>query len=287
MPTTLTSSAAAGGLVAAEPIHQIAAGGVLERWAVLAAEPALLAGLAAIGAAFAYALWSVGPSKRRLARLGSAALNRNYVETLMLLWALCAACVAAWLVSGRELDALGLSLPALTGPGAWRGWAAWAITLAGVGGLAAQLAALRSAEGRKSLRAQLDGADGYDLLRPRTRRQMGLFQAVAVTAGITEEIIFRGFLIGVLALALPVWIAASAAGVLFVAFHAYQGASGMLRILPITIVLTLIVVLSGSLWPAIALHIAADVIGGALLWAMRDRSGGDQAPRGAVRYPQA
>jgi membrane protease YdiL (CAAX protease family) len=98
-----------------------------------------------------------------------------------------------------------------------------------------------------------------------------LFQTMAVTAGITEEVIFRGFLIGVLALWMPLWVAGLAALAVFVGAHVYQGLSGMLRILPVSTVLTILFLASGSLFPGILLHAAVDLAGGAILWEVRDR----------------
>ena len=51
---------------------------------------------------------------------------------------------------------------------------------------------------------------------------------------------------------------------IFILGHAYQGAAGMLRIVPVSVGLTLIFLLSGSLWPGIILHALADLAGGAV-----------------------
>ena len=100
---------------------------------------------------------------------------------------------------------------------------------------------------------------------------------VALTAGITEEIIFRGFLIGVLSLVMPLPAAAAIAVAVFVVGHAYQGMAGMLRILPISIGLTVILLLSGSLWPCIILHALTDLVGGAVFQILHKTEEADQA----------
>jgi hypothetical protein len=101
---------------------------------------------------------------------------------------------------------------------------------------------------------------------------------MAVTAGITEEVVFRGFLIGTLALWMPAWAAAAASVVLFVGAHVYQGVSGMKRILPISVALTTVFLLTGSLLPVMALHALVDVAGGAMMWRLRGYRGPACAP---------
>lgn len=56
---------------------------------------------------------------------------------------------------------------------------------------------------------------------------------------------------------------------IFVGAHVYQGLSGMKRILPISVALTTIFLLTGSLIPVIALHTVVDVAGGAMMWRLR------------------
>ncbi|MEQ8404589.1 MAG: CPBP family intramembrane glutamic endopeptidase [Oceanicaulis sp.] len=229
-------------------------------------ERALTAGLAAVAAAFLVAVFEAWrDARRRQAGEEVRSTCRAMSGTIALLWTLCAACVAAWLASGRALAELGLT------PGeGWRALAAWVLGIAGSAYLIADtLRRLSNAQHREALAAQLREAGGLGYFDFRTPGEAGVFQGVAVTAGVTEEIVFRGFIMLTLALALPLWAAAALSAVIFVAFHAYQGVAGMVRIIPITVVLTLLVLLGGTLWPAILLHVAVDMVGGLMLWGAR------------------
>lgn len=235
----------------------------------LLTEPALVIGLAAIFVAFVYAELSTRAARRRTEEGRGSSPLKTMTETIVMLWLLGGVCLICWLSSGRNLVSLGLTLPALSGEGAWRSWAGWAIALAFILFLMSQLLPLRTSQGRAEMAKALDGMEGVDLIQPRTAIEHRRFQLMAVSAGWNEEIIFRGFLLGALVLVMPLWAAALVSMVSFIGFHTYQGVSGMIRIIPITIGLTVLVVVSGSLWPAIVVHIAADVVGGLYLYLSR------------------
>lgn len=228
--------------------------------------PALLTGLCAILAAFAYALLDAWrDARRRKAGDEVRSTVPAMARTIVLLWLLCAACSCAWLASDRTLEQLGLS------PGeGWRAVAAWGLAITGAGWLLFDaLRSLSTPERRKTLVEQMEKAAGLGYFDLRTPREAAVFQGLAVTAGITEEIIFRGFVLLTLALVLPFWAAAFGSAVIFVLFHAYQGVAGMVRIIPITVILTGLVALGGTLWPAILVHIVVDMVGGIVLWGVR------------------
>ncbi|WP_417497302.1 CPBP family intramembrane glutamic endopeptidase [Maricaulis sp.] len=185
---------------------------------------------------------------------------RIYNQALISLWLLATACAALWLRSGATLPELGLR------PGAgWRTLLSWAVVGAiGTYMVASLVEARFSRMARIKLREQLRRSGDYSLIHPETQREHGRFIWLAITAGITEEVLFRGFLIGVLALIMPLWLAAILAAAIFILGHAYQGPQGMVGLLPITAILTLVYVVGDSLWPAIALHIIVDVAAGLL-----------------------
>jgi len=237
-------------------------------------EPFLLPPLAAILVFFVWSAISSGEAKR-LIRSGDDpdARMKAYAWTIGSLWALAAICTAGWVISGRTLAELGFrlegGLPALGG---------WAIALAGLAYMVWTLiAAATSRKARASVREQLAGPGEYDLVRPETGPEHIRFQWVSLTAGITEEIVFRGFMIGVFALVLPLWAAAGLSLILFVMGHAYQGAAGMARVAVIGLVFTLVFLLSGSLWPVILLHIGVDASAGGLFRLIQQNAARDAA----------
>ncbi|MGI8721338.1 MAG: CPBP family intramembrane glutamic endopeptidase [Geodermatophilaceae bacterium] len=99
-------------------------------------------------------------------------------------------------------------------------------------------------------------------LLPRTDSERRLFAAVAATAGIGEEIVYRGFGIAVLAAlvpALPWWGLVAAAGLAFGLAHAYQGAAGILATGLLGSVLAAVYLDTGSVLVPVLLHALIDL----------------------------
>lgn len=115
----------------------------------------------------------------------------------------------------------------------------------------------RDAKAREGVRKQFTGklAD----VMPRTRPEMALFGGVALTAGFCEECLFRGFFIWALSPWIGWWGAAALSLAIFALGHLYQGWSGVIRTGLIGLLFTIVVAVSGSLWPAIALHAILDL----------------------------
>ena len=222
--------------------------------------PSLILGLLAIAAMLIDGVISDIRQKKR-APDDKTPVSHQYRKTGLTLWILCATCLACWHFA--DLPFSGLGLQATTG---WGGVLAWALAGAAIlYGLYSLVTTALDRAARIKLRTQLAQAEGFDRLRPRTFTEHLGFQALSVTAGITEEVIFRGFLMATLALVMPLWAAALASVSLFIFAHAYQGLSGMLRILPITVLMTAVVLVGGSLWPAIIIHSLADALAGCLV----------------------
>lgn len=174
-------------------------------------------------------------------------------------WLLVAAVAALWVLNERSVVSLGLTA---------RPTAGLLGVLAGVGGIAALLHRQRGHVGedpefRARVRERLDGA--WPIL-PHTRREYPGFVPLAITAGICEEILFRGFLLWLFALFMPWWAAGLAQAVLFGVGHAYQGPRGVMLTMFVGFFLTAVVWVSGSLWPAIVIHALMDLHAGDIAW---------------------
>lgn len=98
-------------------------------------------------------------------------------------------------------------------------------------------------------------------LLPRSPEERRMFAAVAVTAGIAEEIVFRGFLLAYLTgvLALPLGSAMILAAALFGLAHSYQGLSGVLLTGLAGYWLAGLYVLTGSLLLPVVVHALVDL----------------------------
>ena len=134
------------------------------------------------------------------------------------------------------------------------------MTLAALGGVIGQaVLAMRSPEKLGEFREQF--ADLEPLL-PHDRREMSWWRALSVTAGICEEVVYRGFLIAVLAAAMNTWAAVLLAAFIFGLNHAYQGPKGILKTGLVGLVLGGLFALTGSLWAPMLVHVVMDLAAG-------------------------
>lgn len=193
-------------------------------------------------------------------------LRKIYIQTLSQLWVLAMAVVSVWLFYDRPLVDLGFSS---NGPSyllwTWVGVAALCLFLA----FQAFIVGV-SDKAARSIMRQLDGKDGVLNMMPKTDGDRKVFNLVSVTAGITEEIIYRGYLIWAFSFFMPVWLAALAALAVFMLGHLYQRSLGAVIMVGVNgSALTLAYLISGSLLPAMVLHIAMDLASGATIWRAR------------------
>lgn len=100
-------------------------------------------------------------------------------------------------------------------------------------------------------------------LIPRTRHERRLFAGLSVVAGLGEEVVFRGFLLAVLAPALgDPWTALLVSSLAFGVLHVYQGPWGIARTALLGALFGVSVLLHGTLWPAVIVHVLYDWFGG-------------------------
>jgi membrane protease YdiL (CAAX protease family) len=89
------------------------------------------------------------------------------------------------------------------------------------------------------------------------------YLALAITAGLCEEFLYRGFAMAALIhVGLQAWAVVLLSSVLFGLAHSYQGRGGIVMTLLIGIILGTSRIVYGSLVPAIFWHSAVDVIAG-------------------------
>jgi len=99
-------------------------------------------------------------------------------------------------------------------------------------------------------------------LLPRTKSELKLFFYLSATAGITEELLFRGYLIWYLLHFGNIFFAFLVSSVLFTFAHAYQGIKAVLVIFPIALVFALLYLYSKSLLAPMLLHAAINSYAG-------------------------
>jgi uncharacterized protein len=89
------------------------------------------------------------------------------------------------------------------------------------------------------------------------------YLALAVTAGVCEEFLYRGFAMAALARAgLPIWVVVLVTSALFGLAHAYQGRAGILGTGVLGVLLAIARIVYSSLAPVMIWHTAVDVVAG-------------------------
>ena len=142
-----------------------------------------------------------------------------------------------------------------------------------VGGLILATAAAILIRIRKNRRPQVEQKKhwwrrllpDFSALLPSSPRERFLFAAVAISAGVCEEVVFRGWLLCTLhnVVGLKGTTLVLVAAACFGLAHFYQGATGMIGTAIVGILFTFLYVQSGSLLLPILLHILID-----LRWAL-------------------
>lgn len=177
-----------------------------------------------------------------------------YAFFIVYQWTLVGCIVALWAATGRSWAALLLGRP-----NPWGFAIGLALAVAYVWLALRQHGSLLD---RPEIFEKLRGKHiaPVEPLLPHTAAERRLSMLVAVTAGVCEEVVFRGFLITFIASFTGLIAAAAIQIVLFGLFHAYYGIGGILKTGTFGLVATVIALASGSLVPVIVIHIAADAI---------------------------
>ena len=187
--------------------------------------------------------------------------SRQYRKTIVRQWALTIAAIAVWFRAGRSASELGLGVP--SGPRFWIGLvvaAALAILWRRM-----FLAAVNDEAGRERLMTQLRALQP---LLPSTLGELRLFTTLSITAGICEELLFRGYLIWYLALYVGLPVAGVLSGVVFGLGHLYQGPRQAVKIIFLGFVFVLFYMGTATLWIPIALHALLDAAQGRLAYGL-------------------
>jgi membrane protease YdiL (CAAX protease family) len=209
--------------------------------------------------------------KARVAAGIPGARIAHFGHIIILEWSLVLVTLVIWGFSGRGWEHLGLGLSLDLG---W--WVGSALALVASGFLVLQWLGLRNDENK--LQRMSPEFESLQAMIPHDHREQRWFGAVSISAGICEEIIYRGFLLGVLTALGGAWLGVLVSSLIFGLAHSYQGPKGIAKTAGIGLVAAGITVLTGSLWAAIFLHIVIDITSGLIAQRVMDVSG--RSPEG-------
>ena len=186
---------------------------------------------------------------------GEAAKVNAYRQVIMTWFMFAIIVLLMWLVLGRSWADLGIQVadPVRVSIGL----AISVIVIAVI------VVPLRSIYNTPDRHGELDSILGdVSVLMPVSIREENWFKAVSVNAGITEELIFRGYLIWYLQQFVGLLWAAAIAVLLFGLAHSYQGLKQLPGILLVAAVAVGLYLYTNSLWVPILFHIALDALQG-------------------------
>ncbi|MDP9075686.1 MAG: CPBP family intramembrane metalloprotease [Actinomycetota bacterium] len=219
-------------------------------------------GAAALATALAAALIFVQPwaGRRRYRRLLAAretdprARMRHYRRGILGEWAATGLVVLIGFLAHRGPGSIGLGrIPHFGSAAVTVGLAAGVLTLSAV------VFRLGGDGIRQALRRQ---SEGFRALLPHTAAERAVFALLAVTAGVCEELLYRGFGLAYLRWLWPgatrPWLIALTAAAFGVA-HLYQGVRGVVLTGLVGGYLAWLVLSSGSLVPAMVIHALLDL----------------------------
>jgi membrane protease YdiL (CAAX protease family) len=188
-----------------------------------------------------------------------------YAWNILALWSLAGACVWIAQMNYLTLNDLGER------PGkAYR-------TLLIFGILIAILVLLIGAQNKQRKKAspeQLNNSlNGVRRLLPKTSTERAVWIVVSITAGVCEEVLYRGWLLSLFAATLDsVWLGLLISSIIFGFAHAYQGRPAILGTGVIGAVFAILFIFSGSLIPGQVLHAAMDLNNGRALGKVAKRA---------------
>jgi membrane protease YdiL (CAAX protease family) len=207
---------------------------------------------------------------RRLLRRVAAGepVNRSQLSrnTFIGHWTLFFIGMAIWASEARPWQALGLGLQLdlRFGLGA-------TLTVLGIIVLLMQNRQMKSAT-QEEIGGIRDRVGRLSVIIPQNGNELARFYGLSITAGIVEEILWRGFLIWYLSHFMPLWAAAVVSTVGFGLAHAYQGFAHLPQLTAVGAAFAGLYLLTGSVWLPMILHAAVDILQGRMAYDVMYRS---------------
>ncbi len=178
-----------------------------------------------------------------------------------ILWVLALVVVGVWWFSDRSLSELGLAFTPWNF--SFLGW-----SILGIFG-ALYFSDLFLEVGSQRGRKQTSEEMRRDLsFLPTNWGEYGHYMFLAISAGVCEEIVFRGYFIRYFQVVLGqehllvVGLSLLLPAIIFGISHLYQGWGAVVKIVSMALMFGAFFVLTGTLWPLIVFHASIDLLGG-------------------------
>jgi uncharacterized protein len=191
--------------------------------------------------------------KRQIAAGGPSVRRKAYWYVIVAEWVLTAIALLLWGRAQLPWSTLGLVMP--------RDWRLVPAILVPALLLASTIHQSRAVQRlgvkqRAALRGRLADAEFF---MPHTPDEHRWFLLLALTAGFCEQLLYRGFLTWLVAAYVDLPAAIGVAAVAFGLAHASQGPRGVIKTALFGVLMSLVVVLTGSLVPAMIVHALVDI----------------------------
>lgn len=189
--------------------------------------------------------------------------RRFYISNGLVLWILAAVVTGIWIWKERPLSLMGFRPPD------WN--LSTCLLTAGMVMLylADIILSSRSEDQRKQT---TDHWDSHLPFLPGHVRELPAYAFMCLSAGVCEEILYRGFMVTYFIdpqkQGFPI-LAAIVPALLFCLAHFYQGYMAMAKIFVLSLLFALVFIFSKSLWIVMAVHVLIDLAGGILSMRMR------------------
>lgn len=199
--------------------------------------------------------WGYHKLRRAVAQGAADPRVPQYRSTLRTQWSFTVLLLFWWFASGKEWSLLGFSGEPIAPM-----WIGLGLTILAVGFVLTQnRMVVTSEERQRELQGQFE--ELRELI-PQDQREARWFRALSITAGVCEEIAYRGFLMTYLEGWVGIWGALALSSLIFGFGHFYQGPRGILKTGIVGAVMGLLYLLTGSLWAPMLVHVLVDLSSG-------------------------
>ncbi len=199
---------------------------------------------------------------------------RVFLSSIRIQWIVTFAFLAVWYLLGNDPARVGL-VP---------GWSGWQWLAVGAGGAICVLLILQTVHLKKNpkqLAALRPKLGDVAFIAPGNAHEKRLFDGLSITAGVCEETIYRGLMLGLLTEQIGLWPAALVSTLFFGLAHAYQGFAGIARTALAGAVAVLLTIFRGSIFVAVIVHAIVDMTQGRLISAAVDAPQEEGEPQAA------